>query len=74
MQTEILKSIQIYFVVNDVSPAAAALSGRVKDEPEFDGSLRFILPVVPEDNLWRYGRDFYRTDAIPVTQPTMSKH
>ena len=51
---------------------AGDISG--KDEPELDGSLRFILPAVPEDNLWRYGRDFYRTDAIPVTQPTMSKH
>jgi len=28
VQTEILKSIQIYFVANDASPAAAALSGR----------------------------------------------
>jgi len=37
-------------------------------------SITFLYLFLPEENVWIHGIDIYRPYALPIIQPTVSKH
>jgi len=64
-----------YFQVSFVAQFSATISFYGGHKVIFTLTMQYISPTVPEMNLWGWvAEDFYRPDALPVTQPTPSTH